>query len=85
MTYSRDERLALAALLDQTGPDAPTLWIHGHIHKNQDYTIGGTRVVCNPRGYPMSFHPNAPRENPDFDPQLVIEVGYDCTPKLGGM
>ena len=25
MTYSRDERLALAALLDQTGPDAPTL------------------------------------------------------------
>ena len=25
VTYSRDERLALAALLDQTGPDAPTL------------------------------------------------------------
>ena len=25
MTYSRDERLALAALLDETGPDAPTL------------------------------------------------------------
>ena len=25
MTYSLDERLALAALLDQTGPDAPTL------------------------------------------------------------
>ena len=25
MTYSRDERLALAALLEQTGPDAPTL------------------------------------------------------------
>jgi uncharacterized protein (TIGR03085 family) len=25
VTYSRDERLALAALLDETGPDAPTL------------------------------------------------------------
>jgi uncharacterized protein (TIGR03085 family) len=25
VTYSRDERLALAALLDQAGPDAPTL------------------------------------------------------------
>ena len=25
MTYSRDERLALAALLEETGPDAPTL------------------------------------------------------------
>jgi hypothetical protein len=25
VTYSLDERLALAALLDQTGPDAPTL------------------------------------------------------------
>jgi hypothetical protein len=24
--------------------------------------------------------PNAPRENPDFDPNLVIEVGRDLTP-----
>lgn len=27
------------------------LWTHGHTHENFDYQIGGTRVVCNPRGY----------------------------------
>lgn len=27
------------------------LWIHGHTHDEFDYTIGETRVVCNPRGY----------------------------------
>lgn len=27
------------------------LWTHGHVHSNFDYNIGGTRVVCNPRGY----------------------------------
>jgi Icc-related predicted phosphoesterase len=28
-----------------------TLWTHGHMHDPFDYTIGTTRVVCNPRGY----------------------------------
>jgi predicted phosphodiesterase len=28
------------------------LWIHGHMHDPFDYEINGTRVVCNPRGYP---------------------------------
>jgi len=27
------------------------LWTHGHTHEVFDYTIGDTRVVCNPRGY----------------------------------
>jgi hypothetical protein len=27
------------------------LWTHGHTHEPFDYTIGETRVVCNPRGY----------------------------------
>lgn len=27
------------------------LWTHGHTHEDFDYTIGETRVVCNPRGY----------------------------------
>ena len=27
------------------------LWTHGHTHENFDYTIGSTRIVCNPRGY----------------------------------
>jgi predicted phosphodiesterase len=28
------------------------LWVHGHSHAAVDYNIAGTRVVCNPRGYP---------------------------------
>jgi Icc-related predicted phosphoesterase len=27
------------------------LWTHGHTHEPFDYTIGETRIVCNPRGY----------------------------------
>lgn len=27
------------------------LWVHGHTHDCFDYGIGGTRVLCNPRGY----------------------------------
>lgn len=43
------------------------LWVHGHMHSFSDYTLGNTRVVCNPRGYPDE--PTA-----GFDPGLVIEV-----------
>jgi predicted phosphodiesterase len=31
------------------------LWIHGHTHSGFDYVVRGTRVVCNPRGYPEEF------------------------------
>jgi Icc-related predicted phosphoesterase len=46
----------------------PELWIHGHTHVACDYEIYGTRVVCNPRGYPT--------ETPvrGFRPGLVVEV-----------
>lgn len=27
------------------------LWTHGHMHNNFDYTIGDTRIICNPMGY----------------------------------
>lgn len=27
------------------------LWVHGHIHTENDYMIGDTRIICNPRGY----------------------------------
>ncbi len=56
------------------GDAAPSLWLHGHIHSNCDYVVGDTtRVVCNPRGYPDRRHASG-RENPDFDPCLVVEV-----------
>lgn len=39
--------------LDQFILDRPQikLWTHGHMHNNFDYTIGSTRIVCNPMGY----------------------------------
>lgn len=46
----------------------PALWIHGHMHESFDYTIGRTRVVCNPRGY----FPD--QLNPRFDPIFVVEI-----------
>jgi Icc-related predicted phosphoesterase len=27
------------------------VFIHGHVHSTHDYTIGDTRILCNPRGY----------------------------------
>jgi len=44
------------------------LWVHGHIHDSFDYTIGDTRVLCNPRGY----FPND--LNLDFDPELIVKI-----------
>lgn len=42
----------------------PKLWQCGHTHSSHDYTYGGCRVVCNPRGYG--------HENPGFSSKLVI-------------
>jgi predicted phosphodiesterase len=47
------------------------LWVHGHTHDSLDYTINGTRVICNPRGYcRFEGHP----ENGQFNPALVVEI-----------
>ena len=42
------------------------LWIHGHTHTFFDYRVHGTRVVCNPRGYPG--------EPTGFRPGLTVEI-----------
>ncbi len=47
------------------------LWIHGHMHDSFDYTVNGTRVVCNPRGYIK----NGAIENALFDPAFTVDVG----------
>jgi Icc-related predicted phosphoesterase len=44
-----------------------SLWVHGHIHKKQDYICGATRIVCNPRGY-------ADRVEPRFNNHFVVEI-----------
>ncbi len=46
----------------------PELWIHGHTHVPCDYELFGTRVVCNPRGYPRETRGSK------FDPGLTIEL-----------
>ena len=51
--------------------DNVDLWLHGHTHNNFDYRVHGTRVVCNPRGYP---NPLGNWENRMFDPDLMIEL-----------
>lgn len=45
------------------------LWIHGHTHTAHDYTIGDTRVLCNPRGYV-----GVERDNQSADPYLPLFV-----------
>jgi Icc-related predicted phosphoesterase len=44
------------------------LWLHGHLHYCVDYTIGGTRIISNPRGYPCEGIP--------FNPGLVVDTDY---------
>ncbi len=46
--------------------DSATLWIHGHTHTFFDYRVRGTRVICNPRGYPG--------EATGFRPGLTVEI-----------
>jgi predicted phosphohydrolase len=46
----------------------PQIWVHGHVHCSFDYVVGATRVISNAHGY-------GTKENPAFDPALVVEVG----------
>lgn len=44
------------------------LWVHGHTHRNWDYMINETRVICNPYGY------WGHATNKEFDRALIVEV-----------
>jgi hypothetical protein len=55
------------------------LWLHGHVHDSFDYRAHGSRVVANPRGYPLNLREvNMASwlrfENQDFDPMRLIDV-----------
>ena len=52
------------------GGERARLWIHGHTHDSFDYTLNGTRVVCNPRGYAK----DGVNENALFDPRFTVEI-----------
>jgi len=49
------------------------LWVHGHVHNSFDYTIAGTRVRGNPRGYCRTGN-GSESENNKFDNNFVIEI-----------
>jgi predicted MPP superfamily phosphohydrolase len=60
----------LSDLIDRHRPAA---WIHGHTHASFDYELeGGTRVVCNPRGF----------ENDAFDWSKMISIYSSPRSKL---
>jgi len=48
------------------------LWVHGHTHSSFDYGLNGTRVVCNPRGYPLRRQGGF--ENPDFKAACWVDL-----------
>jgi Icc-related predicted phosphoesterase len=34
----------------------PAVWVHGHIHTPSNYTVGETKIICNPAGYQGRDH-----------------------------
>ena len=68
----RDQHLgaAYASNLDQlVEQSGAALWVHGHHHQAQDYHLGATRILANPRGYS-----HEPPEATGFQADLVVEV-----------
>lgn len=55
----------LEDLLDGT---RAAIWIHGHMHDPAAYEINGSRVICNPRGYPGEVATGR------FEPSLCVDV-----------
>lgn len=54
--------------LDELLPLAQ-VWLHGHLHCQQDYEAGGCRVVANTLGYAVKG------EQEGFREQLVLDIG----------
>lgn len=68
----QDDLLSAAFASDLTALMGPAaLWVHGHTHTSFDYVVQGTRVLSNPRGYPLR---RGGFENPDFKPGLLVDV-----------
>lgn len=62
----------LEELILNTKPD---LWIHGHVHNSNDYMIGTTRIVTNPRGYAgHNFRGEIINENTEFNDILRLDI-----------
>ena len=53
---------------DETLMSGARLWLHGHLHCQFDYRLGGTRVLCNARGHARKG------EHAGFKPREWVEV-----------
>lgn len=42
------------------------IWVHGHTHDPVDINVHGTRILCNPKGYP--------RENVDWNEDCLFDL-----------
>lgn len=62
-------RFFLGDCSDIIAANKPALWVHGHTHEAFDYQAGGTRIVCNPHGYPREMKNGA-----GFNENLIIEL-----------
>jgi Icc-related predicted phosphoesterase len=75
--WTKDEIAKAAYASDLTElMDNAELWVHGHIHTTADYHIGRTRVMSNPRGYPImkANHFDNAYQNPAYKPELTIDI-----------
>lgn len=73
----RGDILNMAYYSDLSGMMAqhdPIIWIHGHMHNSFDYTVYNTRVICNPKGYPLSSGSVTKYENETFNDLLYINI-----------
>jgi hypothetical protein len=50
------------------------LWVFGHTHESEDVVIGHTRAVSNAKGYGPWPGQQRTWDNPNFNPNFVIEV-----------
>jgi DNA repair exonuclease SbcCD nuclease subunit len=62
---------AYSSHLDMFIEDYPEIrvWTHGHTHDVFDYTVGQTRILCNPRGY-KGYEQRAE----EFDPTVGFDI-----------
>ncbi|HEX4300089.1 MAG TPA: phosphoesterase [Gammaproteobacteria bacterium] len=70
--YRDDQLMACyASNLDHLVEQAEAmLWVHGGEHDAADYVLGGTRVLANPRGYPIE----GAREVAPFRQDYYVEI-----------
>lgn len=64
--YRFDNALYYSDMDEEITKSEIDYWVHGHSHKVQDYMIGQTRILANPRGYRM--------EDTAYNPWFIMDL-----------